>query len=156
MSAKRCSKCGDEKPTEAFNKKGNKTQPWCRECNREKSKEYYNSNRERHKEATTARKNRLIVDNLAKFRELKSSCRCSLCPEAEPICLDFHHTKDKEQEIIRAIHRGWSWDRVLLEMKKCVVLCANCHRKVHAGLLSVEGIPLYETKTSRNDGARRQ
>jgi hypothetical protein len=48
--------------------------------------------------------------------------------------LDFHHldptTKEVENEF-----RSWSWERILLEIDKCILVCANCHREIHAELL---------------------
>ena len=68
--------------------------------------------------------------------EFKRSCEgCVLCGEKEPVSLDFHHLDPKAKD--GAVARQPSIARVLAEIAKCVVLCANCHRKVHAGLLTV-------------------
>lgn len=34
--------------------------------------------------------------------------------------------------VSKAVAHGWTWERVLSEIEKCEVLCANCHRKLHA------------------------
>lgn len=67
------------------------------------------------------------------FRMKKAELHCGRCPEDEPYCLDFHHKdpKEKETTMARAIHYGWSIERIEKEIAKCEVLCANCHRKVH-------------------------
>lgn len=67
------------------------------------------------------------------FRNYKKTLKCSKCPEKHPACLDFHHLNpaDKTDTVIRLVHNGASKDRILAEMAKCVVLCANCHRKEH-------------------------
>ena len=30
-----------------------------------------------------------------------------------------------------------SWSKIVFEMKKCILLCANCHREVHENLISI-------------------
>ena len=62
---------------------------------------------------------------------IKTSKGCSYCGETDFACLDFHHMGEKESEIARAIHNGWSKERLLKEINKCIVICSNCHRKLH-------------------------
>jgi len=52
-----------------------------------------------------------------------------------PECFDFHHTnpKDKSFAVDQQQIAGRNWESVLNEASKCVLLCANCHRTVHAG-----------------------
>ena len=59
---------------------------------------------------------------------------CLYCGEARKPCLDFHHINptDKDQTVSEATARGWSNARLLREIKKCLVVCANCHRWLHA------------------------
>ena len=60
-----------------------------------------------------------------------SQCGYDRCMEA----LEFHHTDSSEKDF-GISNRGYtrSWKRVQEEIRKCVLLCANCHREVHAGL----------------------
>lgn len=62
-------------------------------------------------------------------------CGYSRCKTA----LEFHHlnetTKDAEISDMVAKGKGLKW--IMEEIKKCVVLCANCHREYHAGLLDL-------------------
>ena len=52
-------------------------------------------------------------------------------------CLDFHHLRDKEFNIANEI-KNLSIDNLKKEIDKCIVLCANCHRKLHYYDLSIE------------------
>lgn len=85
-----------------------------------------------------------VVENNRKYRnelcrlinEIKTSTGCSLCEENEVCCLELHHydPNQKEFDISHGIRRKSSWEKIKEEIKKCVCLCSNCHRKVHAGL----------------------
>jgi hypothetical protein len=64
---------------------------------------------------------------------LRQSHGCSRCTEDNPACLEFHHVDeaDKEMQIGRMVTHGYSRERIEEEIEKCIVLCANCHRKEH-------------------------
>lgn len=50
--------------------------------------------------------------------------------------LDFHHldARSKEFGLSRdGITR--SWEKTKKELDKCILVCSNCHREVHAGIL---------------------
>lgn len=74
-----------------------------------------------------------------RFNTWKAEKGCSRCPENDPICLDMHHLDptEKENELSAAMGH-WSWDRIMVEAAKCIVICANCHRKLHAKLREEE------------------
>lgn len=55
-------------------------------------------------------------------------CGYEKCSEA----LDFHHTNALEKDF-NISSKLSSWKRIASELKKCVLLCARCHREVHAG-----------------------
>ena len=56
--------------------------------------------------------------------------------------LDFHHLDPSQKSFHVNKREGstYQWDKVWAEMKKCVLLCARCHREVHAGLITEEEI----------------
>lgn len=59
-------------------------------------------------------------------------CRYNRCAQS----LEWHHHEDdKLHDPSNAIKR--SWRAYLEETEKCILLCSNCHREVHAGLISV-------------------
>lgn len=56
---------------------------------------------------------------------------CEICGEDDPIVLEFDHIDrdKKDRPISRIISGHSSWPKVLTEIEKCRVLCANCHRR---------------------------
>jgi hypothetical protein len=59
------------------------------------------------------------------------------CSEKFGPCLELHHLDPTLKEFDPAEGAGKSWNAFLVEAEKCVVLCANCHRKVHHGVISI-------------------
>ena len=56
---------------------------------------------------------------------------CVKCGEQDVACLDFHHRDPLEKEGHIGEFRKFGIKRLLAEIAKCDVLCANCHRKYH-------------------------
>ena len=56
--------------------------------------------------------------------------------------LDFHHVDPEKKEFAIAQRLiNISWEKVVKEIDKCILLCANCHREFHAGLIKIpEGL----------------
>jgi len=71
--------------------------------------------------------------NVIWFHEYKRSLWCQSCGIDYPACLEFHHVEpsDKEIEVGNLFHQAVSIDRIKREISKCIVLCANCHAKLH-------------------------
>lgn len=62
---------------------------------------------------------------------------CGLVPSDQwPLaCFDFHHVGEREALVSRLLHSRRSRTKELdVELKKCVVACANCHRAEHVRL----------------------
>jgi hypothetical protein len=58
---------------------------------------------------------------------------CQLCGYNKCLgALDFYHI-DRNSKEINPVHTiyNWSWDRAKIELEKCILLCANCHRELH-------------------------
>jgi hypothetical protein len=73
---------------------------------------------------------------LGYVQELKRSLGCRYCPENEPVALDFHHVSGvKEGHIANLVSGSFDIERLHRELEKCIVVCANCHRKLHAGVI---------------------
>lgn len=70
--------------------------------------------------------------------EYKGSC-CGVCGyDRCNGALEFHHLDPNEKDF-GISHKGYtrSWEKVKTELDKCVMLCANCHREVHTGLIKL-------------------
>ncbi|MBR9703980.1 hypothetical protein GOV12_01090 [Candidatus Pacearchaeota archaeon] len=67
------------------------------------------------------------------FEKFKLGLKCSKCNEDHPATLDFHHKNNKQKDfaIGKMVSEGYSINRVKEELMKCIVLCSNCHRKIH-------------------------
>uniref|UniRef100_A0A6H1ZMX8 Putative HNH endonuclease n=1 Tax=viral metagenome TaxID=1070528 RepID=A0A6H1ZMX8_9ZZZZ len=64
--------------------------------------------------------------------DYKLSKGCSICGYNKYSgALDFHHTGDKEFNIGAEVGSK-SLKLTKEEMDKCIILCANCHREIHA------------------------
>jgi transcription elongation factor Elf1 len=96
-----------------------------RECRRR----WYANNKESEKEHVNRRKKQIR----AWFVEYKSKLKCSKCGENHPATIDFHHKTRNEKEFNIAFmsYFGYSIERIKKEISKCIILCANCHRKLH-------------------------
>lgn len=72
-------------------------------------------------------KNALFVKNL------KKDFKCEICSINDFRVLDFHHKDDSNKEFnIGDVSRlGLGKEKIIAEIAKCKVLCANCHRILH-------------------------
>lgn len=139
---KQCGKCQIEKEDTEFvfkNKKLDIRQSVCKMCQRKYKLKHYYSNKQAHYERNS--KTRVLIKNYIDSIKIAG---CSICNEKEIACIDFHHLKDKDNNIANLLYRG-SLKKVKEEIAKCVLLCANCHRKVHAGIIQVSAMAVTLT-----------
>ena len=78
--------------------------------------------------------------NLNRARDVKRKLveymgsKCAHCGESYPdVVYDFHHLDPTTKEISANL-RHRSFNSALKEVKKCIMLCSNCHRIEHARL----------------------
>jgi hypothetical protein len=65
--------------------------------------------------------------------------KCAVCGyDRCPVALDFHHIRGKKEFSVGDIGYSRSWKKLKQELDKCVLLCANCHREVEAGVTKVD------------------
>jgi hypothetical protein len=61
--------------------------------------------------------------------------KCIICGYHNCInALEFHHIDPKQKEIQIGSGNYRGIDKVKLELDKCILVCSNCHREIHAGL----------------------
>jgi hypothetical protein len=97
------------------------------------NREYYRRNRERLIQRQ-GEKNRRLAERRRKWlAEYKSGLSCAKCGESHPATLTFHHVKPSQKSFAvgDAITLKVSLRRLQDEIRKCEVLCANCHAKEH-------------------------
>lgn len=80
------------------------------------------------------RRKRAKNDIVEYVMNYKASHPCVICGESRVACLDFHHVNrnSKEENISYMKHRGWGKAKIIQEISKCIVICSNCHRVIHA------------------------
>lgn len=92
---------------------------------------FYGKNKSECKTCANRRSNtRIKSQKLRAITHMGGSCtRCGY--DASPSALEFHHTIPAEKEYAWDEMRKMSWHKVLLELEKCILVCANCHREIH-------------------------
>jgi hypothetical protein len=135
-TTKICTTCGEEKSHNNFNKRSSAKDGMsssCTVCHHIRSKSWYNRNKTKVLERTK-------IDGKAiqqKVREYKEAQGCRFCNEGYYKCLQFHHIDPSQKDfVLSSARQKGSWTQVLSEIAKCIVVCGNCHVKIHDGLLS--------------------
>ena len=128
-----CSKCKEEKDIFLFNKaKHTKSgyQSWCRQCKTKLENSWYHMSPE-----NKAKRNKQVLDRLRANKKKAVDYlgnKCFDCgKQYHQSVYDFHHRnpEEKDEAPEKLLHR--SWDKIVNEIDKCDLLCANCHRIRH-------------------------
>ena len=134
MTKKTCTQCDNTKPITAFNKSGKSkhkhgVQAWCRDC----QKAHYRKTRIQHM-ANVKRRQRMLQKRVTQYKKAQI---CGRCGFSDWRALDFHHRDPQNKKANLAhigLHKGWAWERIVEEIEKCEIICANCHRIEHASV----------------------
>lgn len=125
---KRCSGCRELLPVSGFNRRSTARdglQAYCRACNAK----WHAEHREHHNRQIAARNVRVKEQMRRRMAEYLRDQACVDCGEDDLRVLEFDHLRDKTMEVSVLVARGHSWERILEEIAKCEVVCANCHRR---------------------------
>lgn len=64
--------------------------------------------------------------------------KCVCCGYNKHItALEFHHIDPQNKSFSFGRYNVCRWDDIVIELRKCVLVCANCHREIEAGVLEV-------------------
>lgn len=65
--------------------------------------------------------------------DYKKKNKCSKCEITDYRVLEFHHldSKNKEFNIENVFNKRCGLDRIKKEIKKCIIVCGNCHKIIH-------------------------
>ncbi len=138
MNKRTCSQCKADKPVEDFflrDKTTGRRHAECKACYTERRRIYYTEHYRKYGDQYRQRakiRREKIKDELQRYllEYLSNKC-CAKCGETDPVVLEFDHINPSEKSfgIARAISDGLAWQKILAEINKCQVLCANCHKK---------------------------
>ena len=130
---KQCSICMTFLPLREFaiHKRGSRRRRgFCYECQRSYHREIYRSDPGRYKDTRAQRRRLLRASHRARIIEYLRCHPCVDCGEADINVLEFDHVYGPKSANLSDLMRGTvAWRRIEIELAKCQVRCANCHRR---------------------------
>ena len=104
-----------------------------KEKQREYARQHYQNNKDLYKIRDKKRRAK-GVKFLRRFKQLKTT-KCIDCGESRWQCLDFDHVdpSTKNDTVCRLVRNRVCISTIKKEIRKCDIVCANCHRIRHNG-----------------------
>jgi transcription elongation factor Elf1 len=136
---KPCLRCGEIKELTEFardRKRKDGLQAYCNICHRKEARDTYRANPEPYKRRAATHRDRLRAYLMKVADEIRTEYGCAFCGERTTCILDFHHHETPGEPVARTTSKSLTAFR--REVNRCVVVCANCHRKIHAGQLAAD------------------
>lgn len=98
----------------------------------EYNREYRKIHKERDREKKALRMVRSRAEKKQKAVDYMGN-KCLDCQQNFPnCCYDFHHLDPTKKDLsLSQLVGSRSWEKILIELEKCVMLCSNCHRIRH-------------------------
>lgn len=128
-----CPKCRFTKYASEFPKREPGRQSpsaYCKPCQRMYSRAHYLRNKVKHNYRRRENQREYRIRNRRFLAEVLFNASCVDCGESDPIVLEFDHIAGtKRYDISKMIYIGSSIASLREELAKCVVRCANCHRR---------------------------
>lgn len=128
-----CTCCGEERDAEQdftwkYKRRGIRNTR-CKFCLSQASKRHYQKNKQIYIARSRARDKITIEDSRRRLAAYLTDHPCVDCGQLDIRVLEFDHVRgDKRDDIARMIEMSYSWPAIEIEIAKCDVRCANCHR----------------------------
>ena len=103
-----CEQCGQKKPITEFYA----TRRVCKKCVCQNEQKKYSQTKE-------------------KIINYKEKHPCQKCGCNKHYLIDFHHIDPNEKDYTISTNTHAKFETLLVEINKCISLCANCHREFH-------------------------
>lgn len=131
MDIKTCTKCDKPKDVDEFNKKSRNKDGLnsaCKTCTRVDGKKSYDKRPDFYCRNNKQRREAIRDENRKSYVEHMKEKQCVDCGEGNIIVLQFDHIdRNNKSGTVTSHMDSSSWKRVLHEMEKCEIRCANCH-----------------------------
>jgi predicted HNH restriction endonuclease len=131
METSKCKCCEKTKPIEEFywrDKKRGIPTTYCKACNKANIKKWRKTPEGKAKWYAYDEKRRNSNKEWLKEQRSKG---CEKCGESRFYVIDFHHKDPSSKTFTIGQTDRWTITQLKKEIKKCIRLCANCHREVH-------------------------
>lgn len=149
IKSKTCKVCQKELPIENFSIKVSVTgqrSHMCRACFSQYSKEHYRKNKQKYIDKSALRNGKIKLELLEYITKVKQK-PCADCRKCYPsFVMDFDHINpaNKTYNISSMVCSGKKLQEIEVEISKCEIVCANCHRirtykQRESGLLTKKG-----------------
>ena len=105
------------------------TSPYCRKCTSDQ----------------TVERTRLIKERSITYK----GGRCLFCGYDRCVAaLEFHHLDSAQKDFSISTCKFADFKRIMVELDKCILVCLNCHREIHAGLIIVSDFSIANEQPS--------
>ncbi|AXH70438.1 HNH endonuclease [Gordonia phage Daredevil] len=129
---KRCGRCKIDRPVTAFHKNRSTKdglQKSCKSCVKEINRTYYLSSPQKSGDRLRSRNRARWAARLV-VRAFKASHSCVDCGLRDRVVMEFDHVRgEKLGDLSRMANDGFGVEKILAEIAKCDLVCANCHRR---------------------------
>lgn len=128
-----CKLCGESKEfSERFrNRAAGQQHQRCKLCMASYGREHYAANKALYKARSKANSRSRRESLKARVWSYLFGHPCVDCGQSDLLVLEFDHVDaaSKRRELYWMVQETYSWSAIVVEILKCEVRCANCHRR---------------------------